>query len=224
VIIRAIGPTLAGFGVPGVLGDPELTLFNSSGQPIFSNDDWRGAQAAEIIASGRAPQDERESAMIQTLQPGSYTAIVRGKAATTGVALVEVYDLDVTANSQMANISTRGKVLINDEVMIGGFILSGGGTSKLLVRATGPTLTQFAVPGALQDTTLDLFDGNGTRFASNDDWRSTQEQAIIATGRAPLDDREAAVLSTLAAGGYTAILRGKNGSVGVGLVEAYVVP
>jgi hypothetical protein len=199
-------------------------LFDGNNQPIRSNDNWRGVQATEIIARGFAPGDEREAALIETLPPGNYTAIVSGVGRTTGVALVEVYDLDPEADSQLGNISTRGKVLRDDEVMIGGFILRGPSAStRVAVRALGPTLTQFAVPGALQDTTLDLRDANGVRMAFNDEWRSHQAAEIIQARLDLPDNREAILIADLPAGSYTAIVRGKDDMTGVALVEAFVL-
>jgi hypothetical protein len=222
VIIRGIGRSLSGFGVQGALDDPILGLFNSAGEVLRSNDDWRAEQEAEIMATGLAPTNDREAAVIATLNPGTYTAIVSGKNDGTGIGLVEVYDLEPGTDSQMGNISTRGNVLIDDGVMIGGFILSGSDSTRVVVRALGPTLEQFGVGGTLQDPTLDIHNANGMRFAGNDNWRSTQEQELIAANLAPQDDREAAVLLPLPAGSYTAIVRGKNGTTGVALVEAYL--
>ena len=159
---------------------------------------------------------------------GLYTAIVAGKNATTGIALVEAYDLgtaslDVSGNATLANISTRGFVNTNDNVMIGGFIIRGE-ARRVVARAIGPSLTGSGVPGAIQDTVLELRDGFGTLLFSNDDWRSTQEQEIIATGLAPSDDRESAIVANLAPANYTGIVSGKNNTTGVGLVEVYVLP
>ena len=161
-----------------------------------------------------------------TLNPGAYTAIFRGKNGGMGVGLVEVYDLGQSANSRLANISTRGFVDTGDNVMIGGLILgggSGGGTARVLIRALGPSVP---VAGALGDPTLELHDGSGALIALNDNWKtrpdgSSQQAEIEATGLAPTDDLESALLQTLPAGNYTAIVRGKNNTMGVGLVEVY---
>jgi hypothetical protein len=229
VILRAIGPSLTARGVPGALQDPTLELHNHTGAVIAFNDNWRDTQQSTIQATGLAPGDNRESAIVQTLAPAAYTAIVRGKGGTSGVALVEAYDLDPNANSKLANISTRGFVGTGDNVMIGGFIVGGGlgvngaGSEEVLVRGLGPSLTQRGVPIALQDPTLDLHDGNGAIIASNDNWKDTQQSEIQATGLAPSNDRESAILATLVQGNYTVILRGKNNTTGVGLVEVYKV-
>ncbi len=222
VIVRAVGPSLTQFGVPGAMQDPTVTLFDANSQPIRSNDNWRSTQETEIMASGVAPTDNREAALIETLPAGNYTAVVSGVGDETGVAVVEVYDLEPASTSRMGNIATRGKVFQGDNAMIAGFILSGTGTTQVVVRAIGPTLAQFGVVGPLDDTTLDLRDANGAQIASNDDWRSTQQQEIILAGLAPNDDREAAILANLGPGAYTAIVRGKNDTIGVALVEAYV--
>jgi hypothetical protein len=227
VIVRALGPTLAQFGVPGVLQNPALNLFNSSNNLIASNDNWKSAQQTEIQASDYAPSDDREAAIVQTLAPGNYTAVVRGVNATVGAALLEVYNLDQSSASLITNISTRGSVGTGANVMIGGFIVGGGlgingdGSSEVLVRALGPELTSFGISDALQDPKIDLFDGNGNLLASNDNWKDSQQAAIQATGLAPGDDREPAILTTLIQGNWTAIVRGKNNTTGVGLIELY---
>jgi hypothetical protein len=169
------------------------------------------------------PTNDLESAIVATLAPGAYTAIVSGKNGRTGVALVEAYDLDQAAG-QLANISTRGFVDIDDNVMIGGFIVGGGSdgaTATVLLRAIGPSLATQQVVGALQDPTLELHDGNGNTLSSNDDWKATQQAEITATGIPPTDDRESALVQTLALGNYTVVVRGKNNTTGVALVEAY---
>jgi hypothetical protein len=202
---------------------------DDAGQTVLaSNDSWRSAQEQEIIATGVQPGDNREAAMIVTLNPGAYTAIVSGKNGTTGIATVEVYDLDNSnavpaPGAKLANISTRGFVQTNDNVLIGGFIITGA-TTKVIARAIGPELTAQKVAGALQDTTLDLVDANGEVIIANDDWRSAQEQEITASQVAPTDDREAAVVASLPPGGYTAIVRGKKSTTGVATVEIYVLP
>jgi hypothetical protein len=229
VILRAIGPSLTAHGVPGALRDPTLELHDHTGAIIAFNDNWRDTQQSVIQATGLAPVDIRESAIVQTLAPAAYTAIVRGSGGTSGVALIEAYDLDPSGNSKLANISTRGFVGTGDDVMIGGFIVGGGlgvngaGSEEVVVRGIGPSLTRAGVPNALQDPTLELHDGNGALIASNDNWRATQQSEIQATGLAPSDDRESAILATLVQGNYTVILRGKNNTTGVGLVEVYKV-
>ena len=221
VIIRALGTSLVQAGVVGALLDPMLELHGTAGV-IATNDNWRQSQQAEIEASGVPPQAELESAIVATLNPGSYTAIVRGKNDTTGIGLVEAYDLDQASDSQLANISTRGMVQTGENVMIGGFILGGSGSStNILVRALGPSLNTAGVTGALQDPTLELRDRNGNLLMENDDWKSTQRAAIEASTIPPPRDEEAALVATLPAGAYTAIVRGKNSTSGVGLVEVF---
>jgi hypothetical protein len=225
VIIRGIGPSLTAFGVQGALADPVLELHDGSGTIIATNDNWKDTQQADIQASGRAPSDDLESAIIATLVPGSYTAIVSGKNSTTGVGLVEGYDLQTSSDSILFNISTRGFVGIDDNVMIGGFVIgNNGGSANILVRAIGPSLTNFGVANAMQDPTLELHDGSGAIIASNDNWKDTQQTEIQATGLAPTDDAESAILASLAPGNYTAIVRGKNSTTGVALVEGYHLP
>lgn len=239
LVIRAIGPSLSSGATPvaGALADPVLELHRPDGTVIINND-WRDNSAldqAALIASGLAPTNDLESAIIATLPPvdasvigsGQYTAIVRGNNGETGVALMEVYDLDdpLTAASQLANISTRGFVSTGDNVLIGGFI-SGPGSDdgKVLMRAIGPSLANAGVSGALQNPTLELFNGNGDSIAFNDDWQDTAGDEILATGLAPTDGSESAILSALVAGSYTIIVRGVDDSTGIALVEAYHLP
>ena len=222
VIVRGIGPSLNAFGVPDVLADPTLELHDGAGTLIATNDNWKSDQQAEIEATMLQPTNDLEAAIIATL-PGDgagYTAILRGKNGATGIGLVEAYDLDAAANSKLANISTRGFVDMGDNAMIGGFIL-GGGTADVLVRAIGPSLTSFGVAGALQDPVLELHDGFGTLIVSNDNWKETQQTEIEATGLPPTNDKESAILMTLLPAPYTAIVRGKNDTTGVALVEVY---
>ena len=225
VIIRAIGPSLTNFGVPGALADPTLELHGPSGFNTIPNNNWRDTQETEIKATGLAPGHNLESAIIAVLPPGAYTAVVRGNDGGTGIGLIEAYDLDSAAGAQLANISTRGFVDSGDNVMIGGFILgNGSANARILIRAIGPSLTPFGVPDALVDPTLELRNNNGDILAANDDWRETQQVEIKETGLPPSDSRESAIVQNLAPGAYTAIVRGKNNATGVALVEAYRVP
>ncbi len=212
VIIRGIGSSLP---VSGALVDPTLSLDNGA----MTNDDWRSNQQQEIIATTIPPSSNLESAIVVTLSPGPHTAILRGKTGGTGVGLVEVYDLEAGAPAQLANISSRGLVQTGDNAMIGGFIVGGNEPAKVIIRAIGPSLP---VPGKLADPTLELFDSNGNSI-SNDNWRATQEAEIIASTVPPPNDNEAAIIATLVPGGYTAIVRGNNGSTGVALVEGYTL-
>jgi hypothetical protein len=216
VIIRAAGPSLAAFGIPGVLADPVLELHGPGVFATITNDNWRDSQEAEIIATGIPPANDLESAIVAVLEPGAYTAIVQGSNGGTGVAIVEVYDL--ADQSVIANISTRGFVATGDNVMIGGLIVQGEGEIPVVVRAIGPSLP---LPEALGDPTLELRDGNGELVAANDNWRSDQEADIIATTIPPSSDLESAVVQDLAPGNYTAIVRGSNNTTGVALIEAY---
>ena len=233
MIVRAIGPSLNvnGVPVPGKLENPTLEL-NGPGGLIASNDDWRSTQEAEIIASGVPPTNDLESAIVATLPANStgYTAIVRGVNNSTGIALVEAYDLDSTVDSKLANISTRGFVQTVDNVMIGGFIVLGPDPQKVIVRAIGPSLANAVPPvaGALADPTLELHDSNGALLASNDNWQdSPDKQAIIDSGVPPTNDMESAIVATLPSSvtgiGYTAIVSGVNGTTGVALVEVYAL-
>ncbi|MFN2621453.1 MAG: hypothetical protein ABR611_01295 [Chthoniobacterales bacterium] len=229
IMLRASGPSLP---LPGVLQDPFLELHDGTGQTIATNDNWRStnfgslltsSQMIDIVASTITPANDAESAIIATLNPGTYTAVVRGANNGTGIAVVEGYDLDAEPLSKLANISTRGLVQTNDNVMIGGFIFGGGpGNTNVVVRGIGPSLGAFGVTNPLADPMLELHDGNGATVASNDDWKSNQ-RTIEATGLQPSNDAEAAIAVTnLPQGGYTAVLQGKNGGVGIGVLEVYI--
>jgi hypothetical protein len=223
VIVRAIGPSLTNLGIAGALADPVLELHGPGTFSTITNDNWRDNQQAEIQATGIAPGNNLESAIVATLAPGAYTAIVRGQANGTGVGLIEAYDLQSWADSKLANISTRGFVEGGESVMIGGLIAgpTNGANGQMLVRAIGPSLSALGVPGALQDPFLELHDGNGALVASNNDWRDTQQAAIEATGIPPGNIKESAILSVLSPGSYTAIVSGVGNTSGVGLVEVY---
>jgi hypothetical protein len=243
VLVRAIGPSLADFGVPGPLADPTLQLF--SGQSaIAENNDWQTplplcqqsghtcGGPAEIAATGSAPSHPLEAAILITLDPGPYTAIVSGGI---GVGLVEVFEVDGDSLARLTNISTRAQVTTGANVMIGGFIIEGDTPKTVMVRAIGPSLANFNVPGALANPFLQLFSGQ-TAIAENDDWQVSlplcqqsghtcgDAVAIAATGSAPSHPLEAAILITLNPGPYTAIVSGVGGTTGVGLVEVFEVP
>ena len=220
ILVRGIGPSLTAAGIQEALPDPMLQLVDQSeGTIVESNNNWRDTQEAEIETSGLAPTDDLESAVLVTLAPGAYTALLQDVDGRSGVGLIEIYDLDETEGSQLANISTRAFVDTGDNVLIGGVII-GGGAGQALVRAIGPSLP---LTGKLADPTLDLYDTNGVLLASNDNWRDTQEAEITATMIPPTDDAESAILQTLAPGAYTAIVRGKEGTTGVALVEVYAL-
>src|SRR5437762_7080411 len=225
VVVRGLGPTLpqAQISLP-LLQDPTLDLHNSTSSIVFNND-WQMAANSNQIPVGLRPTDPRESAILTTLQPGAYTVIMAGNNMTTGIGLVEVYDITSSVFSELANISTRAFVGTGDAVTIGGFITGGGnGSTQVVIRGLGPSLP---VPGPLPNPTLAIFNANGQRIAANDNLKvddqthQSQQAAITATGLAPTNDLESAILVTLPAGGYTAILQGVNGGTGIGLVEVY---
>ncbi|HZJ37717.1 MAG TPA: hypothetical protein VFD18_00985 [Chthoniobacterales bacterium] len=219
VIVRGIGPSLP---VPGALADPVIEVHGASGELLAANDNWMDdPNQQHVIDSGLAPTNDLESALWGIINPGLYTVVVRGKNDTMGVGLFEVYDLDQTVDSKLANISTRGFVETGNNVMIGGTIIIGNDPARVLLRAIGPSLTNFGVPNALLDPTLELRDANGSLLASNDNWRSDQEAEIIATGIPPSNDLESAIVGNLVPGNYTSIVRGVNDGTGVAVVEAY---
>jgi len=223
VLLRAIGPSLANAGVANPLGDPALELHQANGA-VVKNGDWKATQQTEISATQLAPTSDKESAMIVTLAPGAHTAIVSGQNGETGTAVVEAYDLDADNGSVLANISTRGLVQSGDNVLIAGFILGGTqGAATVVVRGLGPSLAGAGVTQPLPDPALSLFDANGALLQSNDNWQSDSAaaRALQASGLTPLDVSEAALITQLSPGAYTAILSAKPGGPGVGLLEIY---
>ncbi|MGB8340533.1 MAG: NHL repeat-containing protein [Chthoniobacterales bacterium] len=224
VLIRGLGPSLAAAGVPDSLADPIIELHSgSTGVIIAENDNWKNNQEAEIEATGIPPSNDLEAALVITLNAGAYTVIERGKSNTTGVGLLEIYDLSGGIGPELANISTRGFVGTGSDVMIAGFIAQSGtgGSGEAYVRALGPSLASAGISDPLADPVLGLYDSNGALIAMNDNWMSTQEAEIEATGIPPTNPAEAAIIATLMPGAYTAIESGTNGGTGVGLIEVY---
>jgi hypothetical protein len=224
VLIRAIGPSLAQFGVTDVLADPVLELHGPGAFSTITNDNWRDTQQAAIQATGIPPTNDLESAIDATLTPGAYTAIVRGKNNTSGVALIEVYDLNQGVASKLANLSTRAFVSTSNDIVIAGFILgNGSGDDRIVVRGLGPSLTAVGVPNVLANPTLELRDSNGVILIANGDWQDNPTQAaeLIADGLAPTNNLESGIAATLPPGLYTALLAGLNNGTGIGLVEVY---
>ncbi|MDQ6624821.1 MAG: hypothetical protein M3Y69_01590 [Verrucomicrobiota bacterium] len=222
IVVRGIGPSLP-FG--DSLADPTLELRDSSGKLLAANDNWKDSQQAEVEATGVPPGNNLEAAIVATLPANnsSYTAILRGKNNTIGFGTVEAYDLDQAADAKLANISTRGYVSSGDRALIGGFIC--GANTKVVIRAIGPSLSNAGVNNPLPDPTLELRDANGTIVRENNDWKETQQAEIQATGVAPTNDRESALVQTLTGGGaYTAIVRGAGSVAGIGSVEVYNLP
>jgi hypothetical protein len=226
VILRAIGPSLGASGLTNVLTNPVLELHGGAGDHLIAtNDNWQddAESAAQLAAAGMAPANDYEAALVATLPPGQYTAVIGGKkTGATGAALVEIYDADLAADSQLANISTLGFVGTGDDVLIGGLMI-GNGAAKTVVRALGPTLPQFGVANAIGDPILELHDANGG-VTTNDDWAAGANHDLIPVSLQPRDARESAIYATLAPGAYTAIVRGKAAATGVAVVEAYNLP
>ena len=219
ILLRAIGPSLLDAGVKGALIDPVLELYDSRGSLITTNDNWSSLPAG-TVPEGFAPSNPNESVIAATLPAGTYTAVLRGVDGTTGVALCELYDLSV-GSSSVRNISTRGLVGTDDQVLIGGFIIGGDYPTQVIVRAIGPSLTAFGVKGALADPVLELHTSDGSLIYQDDDWRGVQEEQILASALMPTDEREAAIIATLSPGNYTAVVHGKGNETGVALVEVY---
>jgi hypothetical protein len=224
VVLRGLGSSLTQFGLTDVLQDPVLELLDSNSSLIFRNDNWKDDQRSLIEGTVFEPFDDRESVIVVTLQPGAYTAILTGKGQTTGVGLVEIYDTDATSDSQLANIATRGFVQTGSNVMIGGFILGNStNPTHVAVLGIGPSLSQFGLTDLLADPTLELHDGNGALLISNDDWTddATTATELVAHGLAPQNAKESGIFSSLPPGQFTAILAGKDGGIGIGVVEIF---
>lgn len=220
VILRGIGPSI---NIPGRLEDPVIQLYNKAGVNIGGNDDWKTDQQ-NVESTGLAPTNDRESALVITLDPGAYTVVMRGKDNSSGIGVVDVFDIGLAANARLANVSSRGKIGTGDDILIGGFYAGPqtAAVTGVVFRALGPSLSQFGVPQPMQDPMIEIHNGNGAVIASNDDWQSNQKTEIEATGLQPPDSRESAIiLRNFDPGPYTAIVRGKNNSVGIGLVEIY---
>ena len=218
ILIRGLGPSLP---LTGALSDPAVDLYDSTGKLIASNDNWI-SNRLNVVATALAPTSEREAAILTTLIPGAYTALLHDTTGLPGLGLVEIYDLDPDS-SILSNISTRGKVETGGNVMIGGFVIGGANTQSVVVRAIGPSLASAGITDPLTDPVLELHDSYGGILATNDDWRATQESEIVATGLAPTNDKESAIIATLYSGAYTAIVHGQNNGTGVGLIEVYNV-
>jgi hypothetical protein len=224
ILLRAIGPSVT--GVPGVLADPVLELHRPNGLPTITNDNWRDdpVQEAAILATGLAPTNNLESAIDVTLNPGAYTAILRGKDNSSGVALIEVYDLSQAVLSKLANISTRAFVSTGNDIVIAGFTLGGNNASdSVIVRGLGPSLAGLGVPNVLANPTLELRDANGALLIANNDWQDNPAQAaeLSAAGLAPTSALESGIAATLPPAPYTALLAGVNNATGIGIVEVY---
>jgi hypothetical protein len=225
ILFRGIGPSLVASGIPDALANPTLDLRDSNGVGILANNDWREdpAQEALIEATGIPPIDDLEAAIVQTLAPGGYTVILRGMGMTSGVGLLEIYDLNPGVDSKLANLSTRAFIATGNNIVIAGFILGGSGTDRIVARGIGPSLTGLGLPNALPNPTLELRDGNGTLLRANNDWEDDPAQAaeLTAAGLAPTNSLESGIAATLAPDLYTALLAGANNGTGVGLVEVY---
>lgn len=228
VAVRALGPSLIAAGLTGVLSNPSLEIVRSSDNTtIATNDDWQtdSASAALLLTAQLTPGNTLESALVLDLEEGNYTAIVRGVGDNSGICLAEVYDLSPSTaiTLRLINVSTRGQVGTGENVMIAGFVVASGGAKRVLIRALGPSLAAAGVTGVLQDPTVEVRDSQIV-LGTNDDWQSSQAAAITASGFAPTDARESAIILTLRPGSYTAIVRGKVGTSGNAIVEAYELP
>jgi hypothetical protein len=226
-VLRGIGPSLSGAGIPAAstLKDPIIELHGSSGALILSNDNWKDTQQAQIQGTIFQPTDDRESVILATLPPAAYTVILKGVNQTTGIGLIEVYDNNQAVDSDLTNISTRGFVQTGNEVMIGGFVLGGSNLpTRIAVRALGPSLTSTGLSNVLADPTLELHNADGTIMILNDNWQDDPVSAanLTANGLALSDPKEAGIFTSLAPPGqFTAIVAGKNGGIGIALVEIY---
>ena len=224
VIVRGIGPSLAALGVPDPLADTVLSLYASNGTLVATNDNWKDTQQAEIEATGIAPTNDLESAIVATLDPGTYATALIGKNNLVGTGLNEIYDLEPW-NSVITAIGARDNALTGDDVVFSGFVVQGTQPQSFLLRALGPSLTGYGVAGALADPQLQLYAGGTTLIATNDNWiDASRKQEIIATGIPPTNDLESAILVTLDPGAYTMVVSGNNGGTGVTFAEVYTLP
>ena len=218
--MRGIGPSLT--ELAGRLMDPVLELYDGDGNELAENDRWQDdVNAVEAQESTVAPTNPEEPALLRRLPSADttlYTAVISGKNGTTGIGLVEVYDLDQNGPVQIVNIATRGFVQTEDDAMIGGVIVTGQAEAEVVIRAIGPSLT---VDNKLADPVLGLFDDEGNLLFANDDWKANQQETIEASGLQPQNDNESAIRIALGPGNYTAIVRGKNDTTGVAVVEVY---
>lgn len=225
LLLRGMGPSLAKSGINDFLADPVLVLHAADQAVIFQNDNWKeGPQRSQIEGTTFQPSDERESVMLVSVAPGNYTAVLSGAEQMTGVGLVEVYDTNQAADSQLGNISTRGFVQMGDNVMIGGFILGGEtGNTRLAIRGLGPSLNQPGLSDVLSNPILELKNSNGTTLVANDNWEDDQASAaeLTANGLALPNKLESGIFTTVPPGAFTAILAGHSGGSGIGLVEIY---
>jgi hypothetical protein len=227
VVLRGLGPSLASAGLPAasLLKDPVLELHGANGALILSNDNWKESpQKSQIEGTLFQPADDREAVIVATLTPAAYTVVLKGIGETTGIGLVEIYDNNQAVDSAMANISTRGFVETGNDVLIGGFILGGSTNSThVAVRALGPSLASFGLTNLLSDPMLELHDANGATLISNDDWQSDSTSAgqLTANGLGLPNPKESGIFTALPAGQFTAIVAGKNGTIGIGIVEVY---
>lgn len=222
VVLRGIGPSLAQSGVADPLIDPRLKLFDSAGNLLAVNEGWT-SQHDELVATGLAPAHERDSAMVATLTPGAYTVVLESSSQSPGTGLFELYDL-APLDSETRNLSTRGRVGTGDHSMVAGFTIGGDRPSRVIVRGIGPSLAASGISDPLPDPTLELHAADGSLLFSNDNWRSGEEELIVASGLPPSHDAEAAIVATLNPGSYTAILRGTGDTVGNALIEVFRLP
>jgi hypothetical protein len=225
MVLRALGPSLSGFGLSNVLTDPVLSVYNSSGNLVGTNDNWQSDVNHVVVeANGLAPANPLEAAQVRTLEPGAYTVIVTGKDATAGISLVEVYDILPLTTTKFVNMSTRGSVGTGDNVLISGFIIGDVESATVVVRAIGPSLTGYGVSGVLSDPTLTIYDSSGAVIATNNNWQDDPNAGLVQkNGLTPPNALESALVLHLPAGAYTAVVRGANGGTGVGLAEVYTL-
>jgi len=225
MVLRALGPSLSGFGLSNVLRDPVLNVYDASGTLVATNDDWQSDPNLPLVeANGLAPTNPSEAAIARGLAPGAYTVIVTGKDATPGIGLVEVYDISTPVNAKFVNMSTRGFVGAGDNVLIGGFIVGDVDSATVIVRALGPSLTAYGVNGVLSDPILTIYDSKGRAIASNDNWQDNVNWIDVRKNAlSPQDQRESALVLHLPAGAYTAIVSGANGATGIALAEIYTL-
>jgi hypothetical protein len=236
VLVRAVGPALLAVdpNFPDPLADPVVEVFDRDSRRLARNDNWSDDGAAGALGAAFAsvgafpfPAASRDAAVRLILAPGDYTAVISGAGGSTGTALAEVYEENANGASRLTNLSSRTLVRVGSEVMIAGFVVRGDQPARLLIRAIGPGLADFGVPGTLANPQLAIYSG-GTELAANDDWAAGPDAAQVRSTAAsigafalPEGSADAALLLTLEPGNYSATVSGVNSTTGVALVEVY---
>lgn len=223
IVVTGRGPSLAAFGVPNTLDDPWLQLVDHLGVEVDSNDNWEEHPNQANVPAGIRPTASQDAAIALTVDPGAYTAIVRGVGDAQGVGIVEIFEVDASGDARLLNISTRSFISSGDEVMIGGVIITGDQPLTVTFRARGPSLGAFGVPNTIDDPWMQLIDSSGSLIDQNDNWADHETVSELPAHLTPSEASEAVITRSLEPGAYTAIVRGVGDTTGVGIVEVFAV-